>query len=228
MGAHPRRQDGRIRRDALLKAAVQVAGEQGAGATTHRAVAARAGVPLAATSYYFDSIGDLLAEAMRTAVGVRAAELQSLALSRAEATEEGPPAPGGDSPDAVATRLAAALSRFDRTASLAQMEAYLHAARSSQVQAGVGEALATFEAIAEAALQAAGARRAGEGARAFVALADGFLLHRLANPRADDERQLTEAFRALFIAYAMDDDERKAWDQRLAAVPAPRIEVSAT
>jgi DNA-binding transcriptional regulator YbjK len=220
MGLHPRREDGRIRRDALLKAAVEVAGEQGAGATTHRAVAARAGVPLAATSYYFDSIGELLAEAMRAAVGARVAELQSLALSSANARGKEPSVPTGDSPDAVASRLAAVLTTYDRTASLAQMEAYLHAARTPQLQAVVSEALATFEAVAEAALLAAGARRAGEGARAFVALADGFLLHRLANPRADDEQRLTNAFRALFIAYAMDDDERKAWDQRLTCAQA--------
>jgi DNA-binding transcriptional regulator YbjK len=200
-----------------LQAAVQVAGEQGLGATTHRAVAARAGVPLAATSYYFESIAELLAEAMRTAVAARVEELHALTSSSAGGTNESGTPVDGDSPDAIAARLAAALTTKERTASLAHVEAYLHAARAPALQAAVTEALSSFEAFARGALQAAGARRPDEGARAFVALADGFMLQRLADPRPDDERQLRDAIRALFIAYAMDDAERKTWDDRLAA-----------
>ena len=37
----------------------------GAGAVTHRAVAARAGVPLSTTSYFFSSIDELVTEALR-------------------------------------------------------------------------------------------------------------------------------------------------------------------
>jgi DNA-binding transcriptional regulator YbjK len=219
MGAHPRREDGRLRRDALLRAAVQVAGELGVGATTHRAVAARAGVPLAATSYYFDSMADLLAEAMRWAVAARVSELRALA------DPSSPRDPGeGDTPAAIAARIATALTDGDRTASLAHMEAYLHAARAPELRASVAEALAAFEELAVAALAAAGAPRPQEGARAFVALADGFLLQRLAHPRPDDERQLREAIKGLFIAYAMTDDERRVWDDRLAATVPDRIE----
>jgi DNA-binding transcriptional regulator YbjK len=176
---------------------------------------------LAATSYYFDSIGDLLAEAMRTAVAARVAELQALATSTSGATAGCSAGRSADSPDALASRLASALSSPDRTASLAHMEAYLHAARTPALRAAVGDALASFEAVARSALRAAGAHRPAEGARAFVALADGFLLHLLAHPRPDDERQLREAIRALFIAYAMDDDERRMWDDRLAVPMGP-------
>lgn len=226
VATHPRRLDGRLRRDALLQAAVQVAGEQGVGATTHRAVAARAGVPLAATSYYFESIGELLAEAMRAAVAARVEELQALATSPATRIDASGNAVSDDSPDAIATRLASALCGKERTACLAHVEAYLHAARTPALQAAVTDALASFEAVARAALQAAGARRPNEGARAFVALADGFMLQRVADPRPDDERQLRDAIRALFIAYAMDDTEKKKWDDRLATGLASHGEVS--
>ena len=40
------------------------------------------------------------------------------------------------------------------------------------------------------------------GARAFMALSDGFVLQHLANPRPDDEVELREAMRCLFSAYA--------------------------
>jgi DNA-binding transcriptional regulator YbjK len=222
MGSHPRRADGRLRRDALLRAAVEVAGELGVGATTHRAVAARAGVPLAATSYYFDSMAQLLAEALRSAVAARVDQLGALAQP-----DQGS-RPADDTPSAIASRMAAALTEGDRTASLAQLEAYLHAARDPAGRPSVARALAAFEEMAAAALKAAGARRPDEGARAFVALADGFLLHRLANPRPDDESRLRDAIKALFVAYAMTDEERRAWDERLSATVPERTVLERT
>jgi DNA-binding transcriptional regulator YbjK len=49
------------RREALLDAAVTLLTEGGFAAVTHRAVAQRAGIPLAATTYYFSSRDQLLA-----------------------------------------------------------------------------------------------------------------------------------------------------------------------
>jgi hypothetical protein len=73
----------------------------------------------------------------------------------------------------------------------------------------VAETLAAFERLTEGALATLGARRPAEGATAFVALIDGFLLHRIARPRpeGEDAAALFEALRALFIAYAMEDRE---------------------
>ena len=58
----PRRRDPEGRRRAILAAAAEVIVEKGAAALTHRAVAARAGVPLGSTTQYFTSI-DALREA---------------------------------------------------------------------------------------------------------------------------------------------------------------------
>ena len=58
---------GRLRRQLLLDAVTRVLAEVGPGGVTHRAVAAEAGVPLAAATYYFDSIDDLLLSALRSA-----------------------------------------------------------------------------------------------------------------------------------------------------------------
>ena len=56
---------GSRRRAALVEAAADVLLEQGLTALSHRAVAARAGLPLASTTYYFTSSDDLRDAALR-------------------------------------------------------------------------------------------------------------------------------------------------------------------
>ncbi|ASO23014.1 DNA-binding transcriptional regulator YbjK [Actinoalloteichus hoggarensis] len=56
---------GERRRQALVQAAADLLIEGGFEVVRHRAVAERAGVPLASTTYYFSSLDDLLAEAVR-------------------------------------------------------------------------------------------------------------------------------------------------------------------
>ena len=56
---------GAQRRSALVQAAADVLLEQGLGALSHRAVAARARLPLASTTYYFASVDDLRDEALQ-------------------------------------------------------------------------------------------------------------------------------------------------------------------
>ena len=200
-----RTESARRRREALLRAATEIAGESGASAATHRAVAARAGVPAATTCYFFSSITELMAEALRTFVIERTGELTALTEAF----------PDGASPDELGTAFAAMLLTGDRTSELAQIEAYLHAARGEELRGAVAEAMEAFEQAAAAALRAAGAPHPEAGARAFMALSDGFVLQHLANPRPDDEAELLAAMRALFIAFVMDDDERRAWGRRL-------------
>ncbi|PXY34572.1 TetR family transcriptional regulator [Prauserella sp. PE36] len=55
---------GERRRAALVSAAAELLTEGGFEAIRHRAVADRAGLPLASTTYYFDSLDDLIAAAM--------------------------------------------------------------------------------------------------------------------------------------------------------------------
>ncbi len=51
------------RRDRILDAALDVVAGSGVFGTTHRKIAARAGVPLGSLTYYFDGMDDLLAQA---------------------------------------------------------------------------------------------------------------------------------------------------------------------
>ena len=55
---------GERRRHALVSAAAQLLTEGGFEAVRHRAVAQRAGLPLASTTYYFSSLDELLAKAV--------------------------------------------------------------------------------------------------------------------------------------------------------------------
>nr|WP_047169262.1 TetR family transcriptional regulator [Sphingomonas sp. Y57] len=52
-----------LRQQEIADAAIAVIGEQGLAAVTHKMVADRAGVSLAATTYYFETKGDIVAEA---------------------------------------------------------------------------------------------------------------------------------------------------------------------
>lgn len=58
-----RQSKGRARRRAIIEAAAEIIREEGPGAVTHRAVAARADCSLSATTYYFSGLDELLAEA---------------------------------------------------------------------------------------------------------------------------------------------------------------------
>lgn len=60
-----RRGRGIKRRTQILEAALRLLAQDGASIITHRAVAQEAGVPIAATTYYFNSKEHLIAEAFR-------------------------------------------------------------------------------------------------------------------------------------------------------------------
>lgn len=188
------RASGLARREALLRATVEIVAENGIGGATHRAIAQRAGLPLSTTSYFFASIDEMVTEALRGVVEREVERLDEVVAglaaqqpSRAEAL------------DAFVSVLLA-LSDVENAA---QFEAYLDASRRPDLHAAVRTAVAAFEEVARTALAAAGAARPEAGARAFVALADGFAIHRLAWPRgAADREALADAMRALFVGYA--------------------------
>ncbi len=70
---------GETRRIALLDAVVRVLERGGPGAVTHRSVAAEAGVPVAAATYYFATLDDLYVSALRRATEGQVALFDELA-----------------------------------------------------------------------------------------------------------------------------------------------------
>ena len=81
-----RRARGERRRRAILEATLTLVGRKGAGAITHRAVAEEAGVPLAATTYYFSSKSELVREALTYAAETDRQTVDELAVALARVT----------------------------------------------------------------------------------------------------------------------------------------------
>ena len=206
-----RRARGERRRRELLEAALVVIDARGVQATTHRAVAEAASVPVATTTYYFASLDEMLEEALLLFVTEEAARLRALEdeLDATTAT-----------PYEIAQRFARELaegSPWPSPLKRVQFELYLEASRRPRLSAAARQCVAMYVELTEAALRAAGSARPAEGARLFVALADGLGLHRsLIQPDAPaDPRDLTAALVELFIPFAMDADEHAAWQRRI-------------
>nr|WP_232327211.1 TetR family transcriptional regulator [Mycobacterium sherrisii] len=68
---------GERRRYALVSAAAELLAEGGFEAVRHRAVAQRAGLPLASTTYYFSSLDDLIARAVEHIAMIEVAQLRA-------------------------------------------------------------------------------------------------------------------------------------------------------
>jgi DNA-binding transcriptional regulator YbjK len=160
------------RRSAILEATVRIVTSEGLAAVTHRAVAKEAGVPLAATTYYFSSKDELIGEALNILV---ADEIERL-TARAEAL--------GDeirSPRAAAAAVAEVL--FPDTDAvgglLAKLELYLEAARRPGLYETAAHWQGAFTELARSTLVAAGVDDPDRLAPLLVAAADGILMHAL-------------------------------------------------
>ncbi len=183
------------RREALLKAAVEVAAAVGASGVTHRAVTEQAGLPLTTVGYFFDSIDALTEEALRVHTEADADAQVALAETLAMARS---------TPDEVAAALAAtAAPRTPET--LALFEAYLHAARHPEFGDAAARALTAARRVAAAGVRAAGGPEPDTAAPAFTALAHGLALHELAVPGALPAESVHAAFRALFLGFLLDN-----------------------
>lgn len=64
------------RRERILDAALEVITDVGVHKTTHRRIAAVAGVPLGSLTYYFDSLEDLLGQAFVRLVEIKSAQFR--------------------------------------------------------------------------------------------------------------------------------------------------------
>jgi AcrR family transcriptional regulator len=195
------------RREALLAAAVEVVGTQGLAGTTHRTVTEAAGVPLATASYYFSSIGELVAEALREFVAGRAAQMAAPDLGDLH---------GVLTPGDVAGWYAAKVMELDGPHRLAFYEVLVNAQRSPELAGPARDALATYRDAAAAGLRAVGAAGDERQSRAYVALGLGLGLLHLVDPADDDVDQLFEAIRDLFLGQERSATDPEGVAERLA------------
>ena len=180
----PRRAEQRAeRRGAILEATVRILGSRGLGAVTHRAVAQEAGVPLAATTYYFSSKDELITDAVSLLVDEEVAQLAERAAALGD---------GLASPDRAAAALVQVLVPDSETAraQLAKFELYLEAARRPGLRESVAQWQDAFIGLAQMVLRAAGAPDPAERAPLLVTAVDGVLMYELslAGPEPVRER----------------------------------------
>jgi DNA-binding transcriptional regulator YbjK len=171
-GSRPR---GEARRDALLQATLTVIGEAGADAVTHRRVAEAAGLPLASTTYWFDSKEHLLTEALAFAAD------RDLERLRAEV------AAVGEHPTVaeIVQVVAWCESDGDRGSLLATYALLLEAARRPALQEISRRWTEAYMEGIGGLLARAGSTRPAADARLLIAAADGMQIDRLAG--GDDD-----------------------------------------
>jgi DNA-binding transcriptional regulator YbjK len=195
----PHRPRGTARREALLDATLTLIGEFGADAVTHRRVAERAGLPLASTTYWFDSKEQLLTEALAHAADADAERLRSAA--EGILTAAGPPTPA-----VIISVLVGAPGDggpgTDRGALMATYALMLEAARRPALQ-GLSERWTdTYLQTIGALLARVGSCRPVDDARLLVAACDGLIIDRLATGDADDRDPRPELERLLVALLA--------------------------
>jgi TetR/AcrR family transcriptional regulator, regulator of biofilm formation and stress response len=166
------------RRKRILEATVRIIGREGPGSVTHRAVAAEAGVPLAATTYYFESKEALFNEALSLSVWSDLAELEVLARSMSQS-----PASVEAFAQFIAVFLAAQLRRR-RTTIVAQYELVLEAARHSSMRKAARASTDAYVRLCEVMLEKIGSADPVGDAHLLVALMDGLLLDQMSGSRS--------------------------------------------
>ena len=169
---------GALRQAALARAAADVLLDTGFDAVTHRAVAARAGLPLGATTYYFASRDDLLA----AAVDLAARDWLQACRARLEAAPAGPPA---GSPEHVADVVLDVVSGgYGREQLLVLYQRHLESARHPALRGAVLALDAQAQALVAEVLLRAGLPADPVTSRVVLAAADGLLVGALARGEA--------------------------------------------
>jgi TetR/AcrR family transcriptional regulator, regulator of biofilm formation and stress response len=162
------------RRQAILDATLQVIARHGVHAVTHRAVAAEGGVPLASTTYHFDSKDQLVTQTLALVID-RSVEL-------AEQFAADPPADPAGLVDRLVAMSQAQLQ--DAGAPLAaQFELLIEAGRRPDLQPLAERWDRSYAACMARLVDAAGLPQ--DAATVLTPLLEGALLAQLALPRND-------------------------------------------
>lgn len=165
---------GAARRDALLEAVLKIVGEVGADAVTHRRVAEVADLPLASTTYYFESKEHLLTAALELAAERDIARLHEFSVD------------AGDGADPLELAVAAVLDPIDETlparrgSMIATYALLLEAARRPPLRAVVRRWTDAYLVAIGRLLEAAGSTAPAADAELLIAAADGLVIEQLA------------------------------------------------
>ena len=171
------------RRAAILRATLRILGREGTAAITHRSVAEEAGVPIAATTYYFSSKEDLIREALHLH-----AEMEGERVAEATRTlGEGP-----TTVEALADHLADFVDHglgAGRQALIAEYELLLQAARDPGLESLSRVFYERVRGQLEETLTELGARDPTAAARLIMAVLAGLEVDNLATPTTHLSRE---------------------------------------
>lgn len=202
---------GEARREAILRATLELIGEHGGDAVTHRAVAERAGVPLSATTYYFVSRDELLEQTMLLAAREEIAWIERLVLdlvARDLSVAEWAAAVAG----AVAREAAG-----DPARQVALYELGLEAGRRPALRAEVERWQVAQLRLAQMGARAAGSDDPRADAPIVLATLTGLTFGQVTNPHPDfEDAVLRPTLERLFSRLAMGG---RTADQPASALP---------
>jgi TetR/AcrR family transcriptional regulator, regulator of biofilm formation and stress response len=177
-GVRPR---GIARREALLDAVLRIVAEAGVDAVTHRRVAEVAGLPLASTTYWFESKEHLLTAALERAAD---RDIERLRAFLGEAPERAPD-PLGLAVDAVIDPTDHA-GQTSRGWLLATYALLLEAARRPALREVTKRWTDAYLEALPPLLAAAGSRHPRADAQILLAAADGLIVDQLASGDSSD------------------------------------------
>ncbi len=157
---------GEKRRKEIIEAALRLMGRTGRSGLTHRAVAKEAGVPLGATTYYFESREDLLAQTLEY---VTDSQLESFKAEREALAKIKTPAALAKF---LTDRLVSAAT--DRDALIAEYELWVEAGRDPTLRKAAWRWCDAEQRLFARALERLGSRSPGKDASIVVAVLDGY------------------------------------------------------
>jgi DNA-binding transcriptional regulator YbjK len=175
---------GAARREALLEAVLRIVAEVGPDAVTHRRVAEVAELPLASTTYWFQSKEHLLTAALELAAERDTARLLAYASAVGEA-------PAGDLLDAAVEAISESCddaSQSNRGSLIATFALLLEAARRPALREIAERWTEAYLLALGRLLQSAGSARPREDAELLLGAADGLLIEQLATGADADLR----------------------------------------
>ena len=187
---------GKARRKRLVEAALAVIGRVGPDGLTHRLVAAEAGVPLAATTYWFASKEEIVFEAFAHAAQRDIANLDAYTEASASWSR--------DDVAGELARIAIGALTQDRATTVLDYGLWIEAARRPELRPLAEDWSDACRRFFASILATCAASPAPDDARLLAAAFDGLLMGQLARAHPEDEAQLTALLERLVSAF-LDD-----------------------
>lgn len=164
-------------------------------------------MPLSTTSYFFASIDDLVAEALRTNVAGF--------IDTFDAAEKAWVLNEGETSDELIGHITEALLDGPDLRKASQIELFLAAGREPELRAELSAAVERMAERTAWQVERYGGRRPDDVGWALLALVDGAMLHRVAGVGADSRDRLHKGLRLVLAAAMLEDDEVEVLLDRL-------------